>query len=236
MRRADRLFKIIQILRRTRRPVTARGLGEELETSVRSVYRDIADLVAQHVPIRGEAGVGYSLAREFDMPTLMLTPDEIEAAVLGAQWVVARGDPALARGASDLIAKIEAVLPLRLRHIMLESTVIAAIEHPETTDALDMARVRVWIRERKKLKLEYQDEQGRISSRTIWPVAAAYFENARLIAGWCETRRAFRHFRTDRIKNADFLPDRVPRTAKELLEEWRASERTSNRGRSRKRT
>ncbi|HLN11492.1 MAG TPA: HTH domain-containing protein, partial [Xanthobacteraceae bacterium] len=95
MRRADRLFQIIQALRRSPRPVTASMLAEELEVSRRSVYRDIADLIGQRVPIRGEAGLGYVLDRDFDMPPLMLTPDELEAAVLGAQWVAERGDPVL---------------------------------------------------------------------------------------------------------------------------------------------
>jgi predicted DNA-binding transcriptional regulator YafY len=91
MRRADRLFQIVQILRRYTRPVTASMLAEELEVSKRSVYRDIADLIGQRVPIQGEAGLGYVLDSDFDMPPLMLTPDEIEAAVLGAQWVAERG-------------------------------------------------------------------------------------------------------------------------------------------------
>src|SRR5215469_14682891 len=102
MRRADRLFQIIQVLRRTRRPVTADAIAVELETSKRTIYRDIADLMAQRVPIRGEAGVGYVLDGGYDLPPLMLTADEIEAAVLGAQWVAGRGDPALARAARDL--------------------------------------------------------------------------------------------------------------------------------------
>ncbi|WP_199902552.1 YafY family protein [Azospirillum sp. B4] len=93
MRRADRLFQIIQILRRTRRPLTADAIAAELETSRRTVYRDIADLMAQRVPIRGEAGIGYVLDEGYDLPPLMLTPDEIEAAVLGAQWVSTQGDP-----------------------------------------------------------------------------------------------------------------------------------------------
>ena len=95
MRRADRLFQIIQILRRSSRPITASQIAEELETSRRSVYRDIADLIGQRVPIRGEAGLGYVLDRDYDMPPLMLTPDELEAAVLGAQWVAGHGNPAL---------------------------------------------------------------------------------------------------------------------------------------------
>src|SRR6478736_10356678 len=120
MRRADRLFQIIQILRRTSKPVTADTLAAELETSKRTVYRDIADLIGQRVPIRGEAGVGYVLEDGFDLPPLMLTPEEIEAAVLGAQMVASRGDPALARAAEDLIAKIAVSVPERLRPFVLE--------------------------------------------------------------------------------------------------------------------
>ena len=115
MRRADRLFQIIQILRRSTRPVTAAALADELEVSKRTVYRDIADLVGQRVPVEGEAGFGYLLAADYDMPPLMLTPDEIEAVALGAEWVAGRGDKALANAARDVIAKIAAVVPERLR-------------------------------------------------------------------------------------------------------------------------
>src|SRR5215472_15332657 len=97
MRRADRLFQIIQILRRTPEPVTGAALAAELNTSKRTLYRDIADLIGQRVPIRGEAGIGYVLQAGMDLPPLMLTPDEIEAAVLGAQWVARHSDAALAR-------------------------------------------------------------------------------------------------------------------------------------------
>src|SRR5215470_14046335 len=123
MRPADRLFQIIQILRRSNRPVTAAALATELETSKRSVYRDIAALIGQRVPIRGEAGFGYVLEGGFDLPPLMLTSDEIEAAALGAQWVAGRGDPALARAAQDLVAKIAATVPERLRPVVLEPAV-----------------------------------------------------------------------------------------------------------------
>ena len=105
VRRADRLFQIIQVLRRSTQPVTASQLAVELEVSQRSVHRDVADLIGQRVPIRGEAGIGYVLDRDFDMPPLMLTPDELEAAVLGAQWVADRGDAVLASAARDLISR-----------------------------------------------------------------------------------------------------------------------------------
>src|ERR1700744_995984 len=120
MRKADRLFQIIQILRRMRNPITADAIAAELETSKRSVYRDIAALMGQRVPIRGDAGIGYVLDRDFDLPPLMLTVEEIEAAVLGAQWVISRADPALPKAAQALVAKIGAAVPERLRPFVLE--------------------------------------------------------------------------------------------------------------------
>lgn len=214
--------------------MTARSLAQELGTSLRSVYRDVAELVAQRIPIRGEAGIGYVLSPDFDMPPLMLTADEVEAAVLGAQWVAARADPALARSARDLIAKIEAVLPRRLRHLILESSVIAALERAPDRDGLDIGRVRQWIREGRKIHIEYEDEKGRLTKRTIWPVAAAYFDSMRLVCAWCESRNGFRHFRADRVRNAIFLPDRIPQSTSQLLQAWRAAEKASNRGRDRR--
>src|SRR5579859_7645755 len=120
MRRTERLFQIIQILRSARFPVTGRVLADELEISLRTLYRDMAELMAQRVPIRGEAGAGYVLEDGYDMPPLMLTADELEAAVLGAAWVAKRGDPSLARGARDLVAKLSAVIPEALRPILLD--------------------------------------------------------------------------------------------------------------------
>lgn len=220
MRRAERLFQIIQILRRSRRPVTARDLAEELETSLRTIYRDMAELLAQRVPIRGEAGVGYILEAGFDMPPLMLTPDEIEAAVLGAQWVASRGDAALARGARDLIAKIEAVVPEHLRPIILSGSLMAPGSSRLATDALDMEQVRASIRKRRKLRIGYADENARVSQRTIWPIGIAYFEAVRLIVSWCELRQDFRNFRTDRIRDATFLEETFPGRTEKLLADW----------------
>src|SRR5262250_3192901 len=163
MRRADRLFQIIQILRRTSRPITADALAAELEISKRTVYRDIADLVGQRVPIRGEAGVGYVLEAGLDLPPLMLTQDEIEAAVLGAQWVARHSDAALARAAQDLIAKIGAVVPERLRPYVFEPATDMPPARSLATDGLDMAQVRTQIDAGRKIQLCYRDEQGRES-------------------------------------------------------------------------
>src|SRR6218665_3734372 len=145
MRRADRLFQIIQVLRRTRKPLTADAIAAELETSKRTIYRDIATLMAQRVPIRGEAGMGYSLERGFDMPPLMLTPDEIEAAVLGAQWVMGHADPALAKAAQDLIAKVADPVPERLRPFVLEPASRARPVFQGAAGTMDMVQMRAHI-------------------------------------------------------------------------------------------
>lgn len=221
MRRADRLFQIIQALRRASRPVTAEALAAELETSKRSIYRDIADLMAQRVPIRGEAGIGYVLEGGFDMPPLMLTSDEIEAAVLGAQWVAGRGDPALARAARDLIAKIAAAVPERLRPVVLEPAVGAPPAWDNAVEGLDMAQVRAWIHAGRKLRLVYVAESGAETRRVIWPCLVGYRDTTRLLVAWCETRQDFRSFRTDRVVQADFLDERYPARPAQLRARWR---------------
>lgn len=221
MRRADRLFQIIQILRRHKQPVTAESIAEELETSKRTVYRDIADLIGQRAPIRGEAGVGYILEDGFDLPPLMLTPDEIEAAVLGAQMVAARGDPVLRRAAEDLIAKIGAVIPENLRPLVVEPATRAAPSWKAMPDNIDMAGVRLAIRAGRKLVLTYRDEQERETERTVWPFAIGYYETSRLIMAWCEMRTDFRSFRTDRVTAALFTEDRYPDRPASLRARWR---------------
>jgi predicted DNA-binding transcriptional regulator YafY len=220
MRRADRLFQIIQILRRARRPVTALAIAEEVETSLRTIYRDMAQLMADRVPIRGEAGTGYVLDGGFDMPPLMLTPDEIEAAMLGAQWVRDRGDPQLARAAADLVAKIGAVIPDHLRPILMEPALAAFSMRPKAADTIDMARVRAAIRTQGKLSLLYCDEHGQETQRIVWPVAVSYWESVRIIVAWCELRRGFRHFRTDRVLAGEFLDVRYPTARSRLRAAW----------------
>lgn len=229
MRRADRLFQIIQIMRRARAPITADSIAEELETSKRTVYRDIATLMGQRVPIRGEAGMGYVLDQGFDLPPLMLTPDEIEAAVLGAQFVMGRGDPALARAAEDLIAKIAVSVPERLRPFVLEPASRAVPALHSEPDRLDMALVREAIRGGRKIALDYRDEQDRASLRVIWPVTVGYHATVRLLVGWCELRAAFRHFRTDRVAKADFLEERYPERPAVLRAKWRAQREAEHR-------
>jgi predicted DNA-binding transcriptional regulator YafY len=222
VRRADRLFQIIQVLRRSTQPVTASQLAVELEVSQRSVYRDVADLIGQRVPIRGEAGIGYVLDRDFDMPPLMLTPDELEAAVLGAQWVADRGDAVLAGAARDLISKIAAAVPERLRPFIAAPSIGAPTSRGVAADGLDIGLTRLWIRRGRKIRIRYRDEQSRETERTIWPTMIGYAETVRLLAAWCELRQDFRHFRTDRIVAAEFLEEPYGCRPDELRARWRS--------------
>ena len=193
----------------------------ELETSKRSVYRDICALMGQRVPIRGEAGIGYVLERGLDMPPLMLTTEEIEAAVLGAQWVMNRGDPQLAKAARDLMAKIEASVPDRLRPYIEEPAARAPQMAHVQPDTIDLSAVRAAIHAGRKIALDYRDKDNRASQRIVWPILLGYFETTRLICAWCETRKDFRSFRADRILGATFMAERYPERPTVLRAKWR---------------
>ena len=172
------------------------------------------------MPIRGETGLGYVLDRDFDMPPLMLTPDELEAVMLGAQWIASKGDPVLAKAARDLVAKIATAVPERLLPFLLQPSIGAPPSRARAADGIDLARTRRWIREGRKIRIRYRDEQGRESERTVWPVMVGYAETVRLLAAWCEKREGFRHFRLDRILAADFLQDRIGRHG-QLRADWK---------------
>ncbi|WP_259779810.1 helix-turn-helix transcriptional regulator [Aestuariispira ectoiniformans] len=210
MRRADRLFEIIQILRRRRSITTAQQLAEELEVSVRTVYRDIAALQAQRVPIEGEAGVGYVFREGFDLPPLMFNEEEIESLVLGARITETWADPELARAARDVLAKVAAVLPPHLRPQIMSMGLAAPTSASQVPVDVDLARVRRCIREKKKIALSYCDEKGDPSERIIWPLTLAFFGPVWNIIGWCELRNDFRAFRPDRMIKAEFLDAYFP--------------------------
>jgi predicted DNA-binding transcriptional regulator YafY len=221
MRRADRLFQIIQILRRSTRPVTAAALAEELEISKRTVYRDVADLIGQRVPIEGEAGLGYLLSSDYDMPPLMFTPDEIEAVALGAQWVAGRSDKCLSNAARDVIAKIAAVVPEHLRPFIVEPSVGVKPTLADPQESVDPSSLRSAIRNGRKLRLRYRSEIGEETERTVWPVILGYAETSCMLVAWCELRQDFRHFRTDRMIEAEALDETIGLREGELRRRWK---------------
>lgn len=223
MRRADRLFEIIQVLRRATGPLTADAIAAELETGKRTIYRDIAALMAQRVRIRGEAGVGYVLERGFDLRPLMLTVDEVEAVALGSQWVVAHAGADLARAALNVLAKIAAIVPEDLRPIIDDPAVgTPPADNGDGDHGIDVARLREWSRRTRKLALSYIDETGHPTERVVWPFIVGYMATVRVVMAWCELRRNFRIFRTDRMTATQFLDERYPEHPVVLRRRWLA--------------
>ncbi|WP_426749791.1 helix-turn-helix transcriptional regulator [Myxococcus sp. Y35] len=223
MRRADRLFEILQVLRRAKGPMTASAIAEQLETSQRTVYRDLSALMARRVPVRGEAGVGYVLERGFDLPPLMLTPSEIEAVVLGAQWVAANADMTLSAAAGDVLAKVAAIIPEHLRELVddpVVGTPPAKQRNPDGT--VDLSRLREWSRKQLKLHIHYADSEGTTSKRTVWPILVGYVTGVRVLIAWCELRQDFRIFRTERLLSVNFLDAPYPERRSVLRRRWEA--------------
>lgn len=206
MRRADRLFEIVQHLR-GRSLTTAAQLAGWLEVSERTIYRDIADLTASGVPIEGEAGVGYRVHPSFDLPPLMFTHNEIDALVIGARFVESWGGPALAQAARSALAKIAAALPKEKR-ITLESSRLFApgyIVDPGLGEKLESLRTA--IRQHRIASIDYRDEAGDETRRRVRPLGLYFWGDRWILAGWCELRADFRSFRLDRLVALTITPD-----------------------------
>jgi predicted DNA-binding transcriptional regulator YafY len=223
--RAARLLELLQVLRRYHYPVTGTALASELGISLRTLYRDIGSLQAQGATIDGEAGVGYRLRPGFALPPLMFATDELEALALGSRWVAQQGDTQLSLAARNALAKIASVLPTTLREELDSSAMLVGPAKPGSTVVCDLAVVRRAIRTERKLSIAYRDRESRESRRKIWPFALGFFEEVRVIAAWCETRLAYRHFRADRIQELAIMDERYPRKRTALLREWRDREK-----------
>ena len=199
MRRADRLFQVVQLLR-SRRLTTADALAEELGVSRRTLYRDIRDLERSGVPIRGEAGVGYRLEEGFDLPPLTFNTAEIEALVLGARMAEAFGDEALRADARAAMTRIQAVVPPTLRRV-IERTALFAPSLPWSSELAEgMSLVRRAMAEGRKLHVAYTRADGEESERVLRPLALFFWGRAWTVGAWCELRGAYRNFRLDRME------------------------------------
>jgi predicted DNA-binding transcriptional regulator YafY len=223
MSRAERLLDLMQNLRLRRRPVAGAALAEELGVSLRTLYRDIAALQEQGARIEGEAGFGYVLKPGFTLPPLMFSLEEVEALALGARWVEGRADEGLAKAARAALAKIAAVLPPERAEALDWPMLLAGASSASASDA-NLPRVREALGKERKLELDYVDKEGRRSARIVWPVAVGFFDHARMLAAWCETRQAFRHFRLDRMTEVKVLEERPPKARRTLLRDWRRAE------------
>lgn len=201
MRRADRLFQIVQHLRLRRTRTTALQLAQKLEVSERTIYRDIRDLGRSGVPIEGEAGVGY-LLRGFDVPPLMFTRDEIEALVVGARMVETWTTTGLAEASRRAIEKIEAALPPRLQAELKRPQLYTFDLRTTAESRSTMELIRTAIDVRRRIEFDYDRRDGEASHRTVRPLALYFWGNSWTLASWCEMRNDFRNFRIDRMTNA----------------------------------
>lgn len=229
MSRPERLLQLLQILRRYRRPVSGHTLAGELGVSIRTLYRDISSLQAQGAMIDGEPGVGYLLRPGFMLPPLMFSHEELDALMLGMRLVTEQDDASLAGDALSVIAKINAVIPAELRHELESSALLTGAGRTFAEQIVDIDRLRAAIRSESKLLITYLDLSETLSKRIVWPYALVYFNSTRVLMCWCETRNAYRNFRTDRIQAFDNSNERYPKNRQALLREWRRSEHIAGR-------
>jgi predicted DNA-binding transcriptional regulator YafY len=224
MRRADRLFQIVQLLRRRRTATTASDIGGRLGVSERTVYRDIRDLVLAGTPIDGEAGVGYRIRPGYDLPPLMFDRDEIQALVLGARIVRQFGDPALARASDAILSKVAAVIPKDLAPLLAETRLFvpSSIRGDRSADALMI--VREALIARRKLRFNYTGAAGGGTERTVRPLGVFFWGRKWTLAAWCELRNDFRNFRLDRASATTLLDqtfdDEPGKTLRDLLTKY----------------
>lgn len=196
MRRADRLFRLVELLR-SRRLATGNWLAAELQVSLRTLYRDIHDLAQSGVPVEGEAGVGYRLRYRLDVPPLLFDASELEALLVGSRMVQAWGDKDLAQAATAALAKIHNVLPDLLRREAQQARLY--IPPPQDDRPQHLTELRRAVRQRRVVRMAYRRADGEFSERTLWPLGLFFWGRNWTLVGWCLLRDGFRHFRADRI-------------------------------------
>lgn len=220
MRRADRLFLIVHALQGRRSALPARALAEQLGVSLRTVYRDVADLQRSGVPIEGEAGIGYLLRKGVDIPPLMFNADELEALVVGIRFVRAFGGEGLARSAQAAMTRIEAVLPPSLRERSARVRVFAPrIGEAAARDRL-IEPLHAAIGAQRVVRLRYRDLRERTSVREIEPLCLAFWGDRWTLGAWCRLRGDFRNFRPDRIVAIERTDERFEETAARGLDAY----------------
>lgn len=225
MRRAERLFQIVQWVR-GRRLTTADWLAARLEISLRTVYRDVAELQRQGVPIDGEAGVGYRMRAGFELPPLMFTAAEAQALVAAIRVAQPRLDTRLAREADMALAKILSVLPPAARAAAESLPLYAPVGGPDIATRDRLALLREAVEARQIVLMTYRDLKEQTTRRRVRPLGLFYWEAVWTVAAWCERREGFRSFRVDRIEVIEVLAERFRdepgRTLPDLLRSFNA--------------
>ncbi len=219
--KTDRLFDLIQRLRRHKYPVPGKTLAHELGISTRTLYRDIATLQVLGADIEGEPGLGYVLKPSFMLPPLMFSHDELEAIILGMRYVAKRADSELQQKAQDALYKIAAVLPQDLRQQLdLSGLMVGPAKEAKEHDKV-LILLRQAIKRAKKIQIHYHSLKDEKTKRVLWPIALAFFDEVKVLVGYCELRQDFRHFRTDKIEDIVLLAEGIPHGRRALLAQWR---------------
>ena len=210
--RSSRMFEIIQLLRSAKGPVRAQDIATQLEVTKRTIYRDIASLQGMRVPIEGEAGIGYIMRPGYNLPPINFDVEEAEAISVGLSMIARTGDKALEQAALRAVQKLSAAPTL--------SETLFSSSWGATPAEIDLADVRNAIRQEIKLALHYRDAEGRVTRRTIRPIAIVYYSDVVVVAGWCEMRQDFRHFRADRMMSSDVLAADFKGQSAALRRDW----------------
>lgn len=205
MKKADRLFSLVQLLQGRRTAMPAHVIATEMRVSLRTVYRDIADLVRSGTQIDGEAGVGYVLHKQAYVPPLMFSANEVLALLVGSRMVQATTDPELGQAARAAEQKIRAVLSDVLKAQADQQPYrIPKLEKDAHLRALHGV-IRGACESKTKLQLLYGDEAQQVTQRTVWPLSLMGLNGIWLLLAWCEMRQDYRNFRFDRMQSVAAL-------------------------------
>ena len=219
MNKAERLFKLVLLLRRTR-STTAAKLAQDLNVSERTIYRDVQSLVLSGVPIEGEAGVGYILRRDFDLPPLMFSNEEAQALLLGARMVQAWGDPSLEVAARSVLDKVRAVAAQPLIESLDSRTLMVPDFHVDDRVRQRLGQVRAGILGQRKLAFLYTRADGVEATRTVRPLGLFFWGTTWSFGAWCEFRNAFRNFRIDRMRDMIVTDERFTNEPGKTLDDY----------------
>ncbi len=223
MARSHRLFELMQVLRRHRRTVSGEALARELGVSLRTIRRDVVTLQGMGADIAGEPGVGYVMKPGFLLPPVSFTDDEVQALVMGGQWVSRQADERLTLAVKNALAKIHAVMPADMRARFDDDTFYVGVrERPAMS--IDLGEIRRALRDQRKLRIVLAMEHATREPQVVWPIMLAFIDAKRFITAWCESDDRFRVIGIDDIASAEVLAEAYPRNRRQLVKEWRAQE------------
>ncbi|OUR95392.1 hypothetical protein A9Q84_16285 [Halobacteriovorax marinus] len=212
MRKAERLFQLVTLLRGRRQILTAEVIAKSLHVSVRTVYRDIQALSLSGVPIEGEAGVGYRLSSSFNIPPVMFNQEEITALSLALKMVKGHSDEVLSRGAASAEDKILSIIPDNVREVIDKLPYYV----PNFSNYREETKWHTLLREaclmHQKVLVTYKDQNDVQTNRTLWPLGLMFWGQSWTLLSWCELREDYRNFRLDRFNSLEKLEEQFPQS------------------------